>query len=203
MRSQLHVPAPMLTATDVNREFGHGIWVLHLDLISVMQDWYLFLLVNVMSIFHHGQDLGIHPMFAFLIWDHIPDLFCLPFFFPQRFTECLLHARHLVRCTGYNDKHDSHGSYFQKLIMYLRVKISSNHDTLNNLRVTKNKTVFRETHTPCPIFSMVSWKQQCTLIYETLATFQRLWEFDHFVSWKVSVWCWMHSLLCLLTEMLF
>lgn len=199
-----HVPASMLTATHVNREFGHGIWVLHLDLTSVItQDWYLFLLVNVTSIFHNGQDLDIHLMFAFLIRDHIPVLLCLPFFSPQRFTECLLYTRHLIRCTRYNEEHDSHGSCFHKFIMHLWVKISSNHDTLNNFRVTKNKTVFGETHTPCPIFSMGSWKQKCTLIHGTLTTFQRLWEFDRFASWKVSVWCWSHSLLCLLTEMLF
>lgn len=99
----------------------------------------------------------------------------LCFFIPQIFTECLLQARHFVRCTGYNDEHDSHGSCFHKFIMHLQVKISSNHDTLNNLRVTKNKAVFGETHTPCPIFSMGSWKQQCTLIHETLTTFQRSW----------------------------
>lgn len=104
------------------------------------------------------------------------------FFFPQRLTECLLHARYLVRRTKYNEEHDSHGSCFYKFIMHLRVKISSNHDTLNKLRVTKNKTVFGETHTPCPIFSMGSWMPQCTLIHGTLTTFQRLWEFDHFAS---------------------
>lgn len=146
------------------------------DLTSlIMQDWYQFLLVNVTSIFQHGQDLGVHPMLAVLILDHIPVLLCLRFFILQIFTECLLHARHFVRCTGYNDEHDSHGSCFHKFIMHLQVKISSNHDTLNNLRVTKNKAVFGETHTPCPIFSMGSWKQQCTLIHETLTIFQRSW----------------------------
>lgn len=164
-------------------EFESYTWTWYL---LIMQDWYLFLLVNGTSIFHHGH-LGIYPMLAFMIRDHIPVLFCQTSFFPQRLTECLLHARYLVRCTKYNEEHDSHGSCFYKFIMHLRVKISSNHDTLNKLRVTKNKTVFGETHTPCPIFSTGSWMPQCTLIHGTLTTFQRLWEFDHFASWSISL----------------
>ena len=98
MRSELqlanHIPAPMLMLLMLKKKKKKKKKrLLPWDLTSIiMQDWYQFLLVNVTSIFQHGQDLGVHPMLAVLILDHIPVLLCLRFFIPQIFTECLLHA---------------------------------------------------------------------------------------------------------------
>lgn len=149
-----HIPAPMLTAADVKRILSRN-----LSLTLGLDIYYHTGLVPVPACecdfhFPSWERFGYPTYACFFDIRSYSNLPVLCFFFPQIFTEYLLHARHFVRCTEYSDEHDSHGSYFHKFIMHLQVKISSNHDTLNNLRMTKNKAVFGETHTPSSIFSL-------------------------------------------------
>lgn len=82
-------------------------WIWHLSLFKVdtcpsSWTWLLFSIMDKMWV----------PTPHLLSWsDHSPVLLCLP----KVFIECLLHARYLVRCTRYNDKHDSMGPAFRNL----------------------------------------------------------------------------------------
>lgn len=110
------------------------ILVSHLDLTSVIfLGWYLTFLMNVTFIFHHGQDVGTHHYL--LSW--YQTISQSSFAFQKIFIECLLHVRQLVRVQDTMiDMTCFHKIKFLKFHcrMHLRLKISSNHDTLNSLR---------------------------------------------------------------------